>query len=288
MTATTHEQEALLSLDHLQSSGSRHTVEQEGCTVCWHRFGDGPPLVLLHGGHGNWMHWVRNIEALAKAHTLWIPDMPGFGESGDLAGEPHAPERLQRLVKVLGATLDALIGPQTAFDLAGFSFGGLVAAHVAVQRPRLRRLALLGTTGHGGPRGQTVELLDWRLPDRAAMRAALRHNLGAFMLHAHENMDALAMEVHERACVSTRFRSKAFSRAAGLEHLIGALSQPVLLLWGEHDVTAAQPAQIARQLADDRTRCEWHVLPAAGHWVQYEAHAQVNALLLQWFAWRPV
>jgi pimeloyl-ACP methyl ester carboxylesterase len=46
--------------------------------------------------------------------------------------------------------------------MVGFSFGGLVAAQFASASQRVRRLALLGTAGHGGPRRQTSELLNWR------------------------------------------------------------------------------------------------------------------------------
>jgi pimeloyl-ACP methyl ester carboxylesterase len=49
--------------------------------VVWRVWGQGPPLVLLHGGTGSWMHWVRNIEALAHDFTLLVPDLPGSGES---------------------------------------------------------------------------------------------------------------------------------------------------------------------------------------------------------------
>jgi CubicO group peptidase (beta-lactamase class C family) len=42
-----------------------------GPSVTWRRFGSGPHLVLLHGGHGSWLHWVRNIEFLARhLHAL--------------------------------------------------------------------------------------------------------------------------------------------------------------------------------------------------------------------------
>jgi pimeloyl-ACP methyl ester carboxylesterase len=56
----------------------------EGVRVRWRRFGTDttqPPLVLLHGGHGSWMHWLRNAEALSAGRTLWLPDMPGFNDS---------------------------------------------------------------------------------------------------------------------------------------------------------------------------------------------------------------
>ena len=33
-------------------------------------WGEGRPLVLLHGGTGSWMHWVRNVED-AVAATSW-------------------------------------------------------------------------------------------------------------------------------------------------------------------------------------------------------------------------
>jgi pimeloyl-ACP methyl ester carboxylesterase len=46
--------------------------------------GAGRPLVLVHGGHGSWLHWVRNIEALSAKRTLWIPDLPGYGDSSAL------------------------------------------------------------------------------------------------------------------------------------------------------------------------------------------------------------
>jgi hypothetical protein len=40
----------------------------DGETV-WHSWGDGEPLVLLHGGSGSWTHWLRNVQALAGARA---------------------------------------------------------------------------------------------------------------------------------------------------------------------------------------------------------------------------
>jgi 2-hydroxy-6-oxonona-2,4-dienedioate hydrolase len=262
-----------------------HRVDHHGRFINWRMLGNGPPLVLLHGGHGNWLHWVRNIDALAAHHRVWVPDMPGFGLSDDLDGLPHDPLRLDLLIEALHATLEVLAGAVT-IDLAGFSFGGLVAAKLAVrlaaQRGGVGRLALLGPGGHGGGRPRDVELADWRLTDPAARHAALRQNLEAFMLHDRRAADAMALSIHAQACEATRFRSKALSQAGGLQAALDRAGCPVLLIWGEHDVTGV-PAELGPALCADRPQRQWVLVPEAGHWVQYEAADTVNARLIRWF-----
>jgi len=46
--------------------------------------GEGPPVVLLHGGGGDSRQWVPNLEALACQHLVYAPDIPGFGSSKPL------------------------------------------------------------------------------------------------------------------------------------------------------------------------------------------------------------
>ncbi|MGO4331096.1 alpha/beta fold hydrolase [Cupriavidus sp. 2TAF22] len=239
--------------------------------------------MLIHGGHGSWMHWIRNIEALGREHTLWLPDLPGFGDSGTLDGDPHATDRLARLVGTVAGSLDDLLGRTSRFGLAGFSFGGVVAAHMAASMPNVERLALLGSAGHGGPRRQGAEMVNWRTDDRGQMLAALRHNLGALMLHDQGSIDALAMDLHERMCKATRFHSKALSRKPLLRDALSSFSGPTLLMWGEHDVTA-QAVEAAQQLASGVSHRDWCVVPGAGHWVQYERPLEVNQLLSRWFS----
>jgi pimeloyl-ACP methyl ester carboxylesterase len=106
--------------------------------------------------------------------------MPGFGESGET---PRAD--LPGLVEILARSMARL--PLDHLDLVGFSFGALVAAHLATHsalgQMKIERMALLGPAGHGGPRRMTQALVDWRRcesPQELAM--AMHHNLAAFMI----------------------------------------------------------------------------------------------------------
>jgi pimeloyl-ACP methyl ester carboxylesterase len=272
----------LLALDR---AARRHEVAGHGVTLCWREWGQGRPLVLLHGGHGAWMHWVRNIEALSQRFRVLVPDLPGFGDSQDFALPAHDPGRLQALLQSLAQCLDTLL-PGQDFDLAGFSFGGAIAAMLAARMPRVRRLVLLGTAGHGGRRRETAPLLDWRVGDRAARQAAWRQNLAAFMLSGEEAVDALALGVHGLCCEATRFRSKAISRGSPLRDVLADYRRPVLLVWGEADVTA-EPMQAAEALAQGRVERDWTIVPRAGHWVQYECAQEVNLLMARWLAPQP-
>ncbi|WP_444634571.1 alpha/beta fold hydrolase [Cupriavidus oxalaticus] len=135
---------------------------------------------MLHGGHGNWRHWARNVGPLSRTRRLLVPDMPGFGESGET---PRAD--LPGLVEILARSMARL--PLDHLDLVGFSFGALVAAHLATHsalgQMKIERMALLGPAGHGGPRRMTQALVDWRRcesPQELAM--AMHHNLAAFMI----------------------------------------------------------------------------------------------------------
>lgn len=110
----------------------------------------------------------------------------------------------------------------------------------------------------------------------------MRHNLAMHMLGATApGIDRLAVEIHTQACARTRFRSKEISRAGGLFDTLAGYREPVLMLWGEHDVTA-DSAILAAQHRDLDARRRIEVVADAGHWVQYEQAADVNTRLRTW------
>src|SRR5207249_8442783 len=93
----------------LDSHARRAVTPCPGGAMVWRTWGQGPPLVLLHGARGSWTHWLRNIPALAERFSVIVPDMPGFGDSG-APPKPHTVEALAAaMVRGLGAVTSAAI-----------------------------------------------------------------------------------------------------------------------------------------------------------------------------------
>ena len=267
------------------SANMTHQVPYQEGYVTWHEFGsanaDTLPLVLLHGGHGSWEHWHQNIEGLAEHFQVLVPDMPGFGAS------TFVDSSLQTgVIEPMIATINTLLGENQSINIAGFSFGGFVAIHLANQRQGIAKLALLGSAGHGGPRRPRGELLAWKeihaSGNREKMREVMRENLYQQMLSTYERVDSEAIRIHQEACIATRFRSRPIARPGGLAEQLDQYTGPILMIWGEHDVTCT-PEYLIEKLVSGHSNRSKELIIDAGHWVQYEKPDQINTALIQWF-----
>lgn len=259
--------------------GAVHAVPfAPGRHMVWRRFGRGKPLVLLHGGHGDWMHWFRNVDALATVREVWVPDMPGFGDSDALDDPTFA-----RLCDATLATLHQLVDAAAPVDMAGFSFGGMVAAALAGRRP-VARLALVGSGGHGAARRAHAPLLNWKkAASETESLAMLRANVRTFMFHDAHALTPLVDAVYARECRRTRFRSRGAWGEATLRDFLMAARTEILLMWGDRDVTLAAPAAYSESLRDAGVHHALSLVKGGGHWLQCEAAERVNAELLGFF-----
>jgi pimeloyl-ACP methyl ester carboxylesterase len=247
--------------------------------TAWRRRGSGPALVLLHGGAGSWTHWIRNIDALAAHYTLWIPDLPGMGDSA-MVPEPrdhHA------IATVLAADVDELMPDAGTMDLVGFSFGGVVGAFLAgLRRARFRKLVVVGAGGLGLREKSERILKPWKnLKDPVARAAALRYNFARLMLSKDERVDEEAMALYTADVMRTRVNSARSSRTDELKRKLAELRMPVHGIWGRQDVTArAKFDEIRAILTSSYPQAQLRVIEDAGHWAQYEQAAAFNATLL--------
>ncbi|SDC32694.1 alpha/beta fold hydrolase [Belnapia rosea] len=242
--------------------------------------GPATPLVLLHGGSGSWRHWTRNIEALSRDRLLICPDLPGLGDS-DMPPPADSPAPV---AAILRAGLEQILGGRGygpwRYDLCGFSFGALLAGHLAAQAgEELRSVTLVGAGALGLAR-QITPLVKVRSETGEARIAAHRHNLASLMFADPANIDPLALAIQEANTVAARFRSRGFASTTSLKDAIARARAPVALLYGERDAIA-WPEVESRFAALRAVQPEaWTgIIPGAGHWAAYEAAESFNAML---------
>jgi pimeloyl-ACP methyl ester carboxylesterase len=241
--------------------------------------GTGSVLVLLHGGAGSWRHWARNIVELSSVFRLVVPDLPGLGGSAD----PSNGEEADAVAVVIGTGLDAVIGPDTPYDVAGFSFGSMMAVCIAaLHGGRVRSVTILGSSSIGPP-GSRVDLLKVRHLEGAERVATHRINLSRLMIADPDRIDDLALVIQEWNTQHSRLKTPALSRSGALMRALERVHAPLNAIWGEFDAPAnpraPERAALLRQMRPD---ARVHLIPGAGHWVAYEAPKMVNDLLRAW------
>ena len=57
-----------------------HQIEIEGLRIAYRRRGQGPPLVLLHGGFDDSRAWRPQLDGLSDEFTVVAWDAPGCGQ----------------------------------------------------------------------------------------------------------------------------------------------------------------------------------------------------------------
>jgi len=216
---------------------------------------------------------------LAAHFRVIAPDMPGFGDSKTLS-EPHTADRLAAAV---AAGLDDILPAPAALDLAGFSFGGIIAGLVAARLGlRVRTLVLLGAGGLDLPFPPLPPLvrIEADAPPDEALRGHLE-NLHRLMIARAERVDALALFVQMENLRHARFRSGSIPTSDTLRLALPAVQARITGIWGSRDAFVGPYVDERRRLLASFERAlDFRVIEGAGHWTTYEAAHDVNAILL--------
>lgn len=113
-----------------------------GIQLYYEVYGEGTPLVLLHGAFYTIdMNWSELIPELSKTRKVIALEMQGHGHT------PFSERKLSitTLAKDVEGVLDYL--KIDSADVAGFSMGGSIAYQFAAQSPkRLRKLVIISST----------------------------------------------------------------------------------------------------------------------------------------------
>ena len=258
----------------LDARAETRRTETEGVRMTWRIWGEGEPLVLLHGGSGSWMHWARNIGPLSARYRVIAPDLPGFGDS-DLLETASLTEYSG---VIAGGLREIAPGP---VRVAGFSFGSVVGLGLHGHGIDGPDYVMIGSPGLGRLHPVTEQLQKWRGRPEEERFAAHRNNVAVLMLAQASSVtdEAAAIQMAHAERAVGRFRGifKGLNWRDMLEHDGGRL----MVLYGDQDALCCRYMAEREALVSSLQReAEFALLPGMGHWLAYEAADEVNRRLL--------
>jgi pimeloyl-ACP methyl ester carboxylesterase len=124
------------------------SIELRGRRIGFELAGDGPPVVLVHGGVCDSRVWQRQLDSFSGEFTVLAWDAPGCGTSED----PPESFRLPDYADVLAGLMVAAGLPRA--HVLGHSFGGALALELFRRHPTL----VTGLTLVGGYAGWSGSL----------------------------------------------------------------------------------------------------------------------------------
>lgn len=255
--------------------------------------GAGPAVLLLHGLGTIAERWLRNIDALAAKHAVFAPDLPGAGFSDDLVFGEAPP--LQHL-RHLEALVDDL--ELRAFAVVGSSYGGLLAALLALRDPvRTRALVIVGSGSALHPPDEQARVL------AAARDNAMTALNDGTLEGTRRRMERIVFDPRSvpEASLSVQLTANALPgrREASqqlYDGMLRALSVPesqvfqrledirvpTLIVTGRDDIRASPEwAEKAQKRIPD---CRLEIFDACGHGPMFEHHERFNVLVERFLA----
>jgi pimeloyl-ACP methyl ester carboxylesterase len=249
-------------------------VDVGGLTIAYERRGNGPPVVLLHGGMSDHREWRRQLNGLSDRFTVIAWDAPGCGASSD----PPETFRMADYADSLAGLIEAL-GLDRPHVL-GLSWGSTLALELYRRRPEIPRSLVLAAA-YAGWAGSLP-------PEEVALRLErlLEQVERPAREWAHGYIPTLLTERAPAEMVAEVEAIMADSRPEGLRPMLRAMAEadlrdvlptisvPTLLLYGEED--ARSPGDVAAAMHAAIPGSTLVVLPGVGHQASVEAPEAFN------------
>jgi pimeloyl-ACP methyl ester carboxylesterase len=255
------------------------TIETSDSVICYRDLGEGPAVLLLHGGGPGatgWGNFSGNAADLSARFRVIVPDQPGFGASKLVkdSGASYHTLSAQTMAEFL-----ALLGIEQA-HVVGNSMGGGVALRMAMQRPDLvAKLVLMGPwiPGFGIPllAPRPVPLLQEYYPDPSPEK--MRLLIRSMVYKADfENFEEL-VAARYAASIDPDIAAGYARMSAGTDpdpdprpmfDQVAAVEHETLLLWGRDDRHCSLDDAFMYLAAMRNSRLM--IFRETGHWVQVE------------------
>lgn len=260
------------------AAAERHETPCGAGAMVWRKWGAGPPVIMCHGGSGSWTHWCRTIPVQSQTHTLWVPDLPGLGDSAAPADLSHP----AGCAEALNIGIRQLIPRAARPRIVAFSFGCHVSSlAMYALGDYIRDFLIIGTSALGRTDRPFMEFPKERSTMNDDERLDVhRQVLELLMFHRRERIDELAIALQAENVRKARFRSRIHSRTDNVRQAVAKMKVPLRSIWGANDVVGYPDIEtVLGILGEHHPELEATVIPDAGHWVMYEKADEFNQAL---------
>ena len=262
-------------------------------TRYWALGDQGTVVILIHGLGASADIWMHNVEAFAKQHRVYVPDLMGFGQS-DKPGPSFSPldyvrflDDFMNILKVARASL------------VGQSLGGGIALHYALQFPqKVNKLVLVGSAGLGKEVIWTLRLMSLPLvgelisyPSRKGVELFFKLAVRNQALVTKDFVDLYYHFFSQPG--SQKFLLKIVRSIINIQgareevlassmNNLSKITQPVLIIWGEMD--RVLPVKHAYWGKEKLPKAELKIMEGCGHLPFFERSGEFNRLVLEFLS----
>lgn len=206
-------------------------------------------VVILPGWAHTSNHWSEIVKKLPNSHNYYILDLPGFGGTSQLPDQPNVTEYASFIFNFLSALQ---INQAT---LVGHSFGGQIAANLALEFPKkIKKLILISPAINKQKRiRDRIKLLLARI--LKTFKPIVPKNFLKFITRSFFSSDYADSDNYQKSLLSkiTNF---------DLSHKVSKINLPTLVIWGSEDKTIPY---YGKQLHQDINNSILKVIYPAGH-----------------------
>jgi 3-oxoadipate enol-lactonase len=244
-----------------------------GIELYYESQGEGPAIVLAHGGGGSHVSWWQQVPVLSRHYRCVTFDHRGFGFSRDSTEGPGPAafvEDLRQLLDHLGIKRAAL---------AGQSMGGWTVLGFATAYPeRVSALALCDTTA-GMDDAEVMR-------EQAKLRESAKGGLAQVLARAYaadfpEREPQLCFLYKQISGLNLHVPANLLSALFSIRNRVEPIIEkrvPTMLLVGEEDALA--PANVMALMAQRIPHARFERVAGAGHSAYFEKPDEFNRLMI--------
>ena len=246
-----------LAIPYGENAAAGKFTEVNGIKLYYETYGEGTPLLMIHGNGGSISHMGNQIQFFAPHYRVISADSRGQGKS------ELGPDRLT--YEQMAEDLNALLDQQhiKSAYIFGWSDGGIIGLLLAIHHPdKVGKLAIMGANLN--PQGACQWALDWV--------AVQNKNVDAMIAKGDKSQPWPLVK---------QFLDLVANQPNIPVADVEKIAAPVLVMAGDKDVIRLEHTQL---IFDHLRQAHLAIFPGSTHMIAWDNPALINSTMEKFFS----